>query len=83
MNALQTLTIADAAKRLGMMPRTIRRYCSRGLVGQKLGRDWILLESDLPTLERFAGRPPGNSPDWKNGKEPEKKARKSGKITNS
>lgn len=83
MNTLNTLTVSDAANRLKMPERQIRRYCAKGLVGKKLGRDWILLESELPILERFKGRPAGNSPKWKNGKEPEKKARKSGKITNS
>lgn len=66
-------SVADAAQRLGMLARTVQRYCAAGLVGRKLGRDWVLSEADLSVLSRFVGRPEGHAPSWKNGNPEEKR----------
>ena len=72
-------TVAEASLKLdGMEPRIIRRYCAKRIVGTKLGRDWVLSETDVATLAEFKSRSRGN-PNWKAKKavkKPRKKRRK-------
>lgn len=66
-------TIAQASARLdGMEPRIIRRYCGNGIVGRKIGRDWMLNESDIAALSGFVARKRGN-PNWVKTESPEPK----------
>jgi excisionase family DNA binding protein len=54
------LTIADAARELGITPRRVRQLCVKGrLKARKLGRDWLILPHDLDAArDRPTGRPP-------------------------
>lgn len=57
------LTVLEISAKLGMRPRTIQRYCRSGIVGRKIGRDWLLSDADVEKLRALAGRPAGN-PNW-------------------
>jgi excisionase family DNA binding protein len=54
------LTIADAARELGITTRRVRMLCATGrLKARKLGRDWLILPADLDAARhRPTGRPP-------------------------
>ena len=50
-------TLPEVAKRLGIMPRTLRLWCAAGRVpgAQKIGRDWLIpddAEIDRPKTTR-------------------------------
>ena len=55
----ETLTSAQAAKRLGLDPSSIRRLILAGtLPAEKFGRDWKIRAADLAELPpRPKGRP--------------------------
>ena len=61
------LTTAQAADRLNISESLVRRYCRDGrLKAQRIGRDWLIEESDLDQFQqkpRKAGRPPKPKPD--------------------
>jgi excisionase family DNA binding protein len=50
----EMLTPEQAARRLGVTPALIRRYCKQGRLGQKIGGRWQIHPKDL---ERFAQEP--------------------------
>lgn len=56
------LTITEAAKRLGLSPVMVRRYCADGKIpAQKIGRDWAIRRRDMEhfaAAPRHSGRPP-------------------------
>lgn len=51
----RNITATQAAARFGLHPSQIRRLCASLGVGLKIGRDWLLNESDLGSIAR---RPP-------------------------
>jgi excisionase family DNA binding protein len=61
--AIVFLTLAQAAKRLGITPQTLGRYLKQGrLTATKPGREWLLLEQqveDFRKKPRPKGRPKG------------------------
>jgi len=68
------LSTRDVADRYDLQPITVRKWCLRGLFpnAQKIGRDWVIPESDLETFEPPAagypkGRPRRPAPSNGNG----------------
>lgn len=53
------LTTADAAARLNCDTSTVRRWCKRESIGKRVGRDWLLTESDIKRLESVVQDGPG------------------------
>lgn len=56
------LTANQAADLLGLSPQRVRRMCADGKIqSQKVGRDWIINESELKNVTVYgkAGRPKG------------------------
>ena len=56
------LTTMEAAERLGITDRRVRKLCSEGRLGQKVGRDYLITSEDLSRFRRVnrrPGRPPG------------------------
>jgi excisionase family DNA binding protein len=54
------VTTEQAAALLGVTPGRVRHYLADGrLPGQKLGRDWLILVSDLEKIETHQGWPKG------------------------
>ena len=54
---MKHLTTEQAARRLGVQAQAIRAAIARGrLPALKMGRDWLVLESDL---DAYATRKPG------------------------
>jgi excisionase family DNA binding protein len=55
------MTGVQAAKRLGTTPTTLYHWLRRLGLGEKVGRDWLVTESDLdairPHLGHKGGRP--------------------------
>lgn len=50
---MNTLSLIEAAAKLGLHPDTLRDRAARGMVrGAKIGRGWRFLESDLDTLRQ-------------------------------
>ena len=44
----EQLSLAEAARLAGLQPQALRKACERGrLVGQKIGRDWIITVAAL------------------------------------
>jgi excisionase family DNA binding protein len=56
---MRDYTTADAAKELGVTASRIRKMIDAGrLKGRKVGRDWLIKESDLEKArDRSPGRP--------------------------
>ncbi len=51
----RSLTVSDAAQRLGLSVAMVRRYCESGEIpATKIGRDWSLRQRDV---ELFAAKP--------------------------
>ena len=49
---LNRITLRDAAERLSVKPGTLRMAIHRGrMVGHKLGRDWLVEESEVRYYE--------------------------------
>jgi excisionase family DNA binding protein len=64
--AMAKITLRDAAGRLGVQPNTLRMAIHRGrMVGHKLGRDWLVEESEVRYYEMMSrgrvGWPKGRS----------------------
>ncbi len=55
-----TMTVPEAAERLGVTPRRVLALIHAGrLPAKQYGRDWIIREDDLDIVtERKPGRPP-------------------------
>ena len=55
---MKLLDVTQAAEYLKVSPQRIRQFCGAGRLGQKVGNQWIITESEL---EEFAQkpRPPG------------------------
>jgi excisionase family DNA binding protein len=55
------LTTAEAAQRLGVLPRSVTLLCRRGILkGEKRGRDWMIEAEEVEryrTERRSVGRP--------------------------
>jgi excisionase family DNA binding protein len=52
---MKMMTVPEAAEYLGVIPRRVRQFIDEGrLPAQKLGRDWVINESDL---KEFASIP--------------------------
>jgi len=59
---MKLLSVTEAADRLHVSPALIRRYCQRGLLGQKAGATWAIGEDELAAfaaVPRKRGRPAG------------------------
>ncbi len=58
------LTTKDAAEKLGVSVRRVQALINNGnLPAQKLGRDYVIQESDLDLVKnRKPGRPPKDNP---------------------
>ena len=54
----------EAAKRLGVSVRRVQAMIAQGIIAaRKLGRDWVIEQSDLQRViakDRKPGRPPKN-----------------------
>ncbi len=53
------LTTKQAAKMLGLDISRVRCFCEEGRLGQKIGRNWAITESELEkfkTIPRTPGR---------------------------
>lgn len=50
-------TTRQAAKRLGVHESTIRYHCSRGRIGEKIGRNYSLTDADLATFVKLDHTP--------------------------
>jgi hypothetical protein len=51
------LTLSQVAARTGRHAELLRQWCAAGRIPcQRLGGSWVLLEADLPLLERMATR---------------------------
>jgi excisionase family DNA binding protein len=64
MPAYSIYTIDEAATVLALSPQRVRRFCAEGRLGKRLGRRWVIAESDLEEFkkkERRPGRPSGRS----------------------
>ena len=61
-----SLTVLQAATRLGIHPSLVARYCAQGrLQAEKPGRDWQIDPADFARFERVrrqVGRPPSQPP---------------------
>jgi excisionase family DNA binding protein len=53
------LTVSDVSERLGITPHGVRALIRKGnLKAERLGRDYVIRESDLKTMKRPGmGRP--------------------------
>lgn len=52
------LTTAEAAEVLGVSEGRIRQYCRAGRLGQKIGRNYLIRQSDAKTFSALpVGRP--------------------------
>ncbi len=52
-------SLPEAAVILRLSERQVRRYCARGALGQKIGRNWVIGSDDLKSFVRAPkGRPP-------------------------
>lgn len=50
------MTVDEAAERWEVSPRTVRRWCSIGLiVARRVGQTWLIFSLDKPATK--AGRP--------------------------
>lgn len=49
---MNLLTPEEAAERLNLKPRMVRRWCQRGELGRKYGGRYLIDESELETFER-------------------------------
>jgi hypothetical protein len=51
------LTLSQVAARTGRHPELLRQWCAAGRIPcQRLGGSWVVMEHDLPLLERMATR---------------------------
>lgn len=51
-DAMNLLTVYEAAERLGLSHQRVRQLIDQGrLPARKVGRDWVILESDLESAE--------------------------------
>jgi hypothetical protein len=51
------LTLSQVAARTGRHPELLRQWCAAGRIPcQRLGGSWVVLERDLPLLDRMATR---------------------------
>jgi hypothetical protein len=51
------LTLAEVARRTGRHPEQLRQWCATGrLACERIGRDWLLLESRLEQVDQLASR---------------------------
>lgn len=41
------LTASQAARRLGITPALVCRYCRQGRLGQRIGHQWLITEDEL------------------------------------
>lgn len=57
---MKLLSTEEAASRLGVIPERVRQLIKAGrLPAEKVGRDYVIRESDLKLVEhRPVGRPP-------------------------
>jgi excisionase family DNA binding protein len=58
------LTTSDVAARLHCDSSTVRRWCKRESIGQRVGRDWLLTEADVKRLAELVQPHKGN-PNFK------------------
>jgi len=56
------LTTRQAATRLGLSESRVRHLCQQGRLGQKIGRNWAITETELQRFARV-NRQVGN-PNW-------------------
>ena len=64
MPAYKMLSVEEAAVILGLTPVRVRQFCQEGRLGKRLGRQWIILKSELDLFrkqERRPGRPSSDS----------------------
>lgn len=53
------ITADRAAKILGVSAMRVRQLCQRGLIGQKVGVQWILTETEVRTFKPLHKRKRG------------------------
>jgi excisionase family DNA binding protein len=55
------MTVEEAARALGIKEARVRQLCRSGVMGRKMGRDWIISRDDVEHY-RKTRRPPGRPP---------------------
>ncbi len=68
-NTSDYLTCREAADILNLSPETVKKFCQKGRLGQKLGDRWVIALDDLRQFERIPRprrRPPKNNKESEN-----------------
>jgi len=55
---MQLLSVPEAAARLDLTPRRVRKFCVEGRLGQRVGGRWVITEDELAAFAD-APRPTG------------------------
>lgn len=61
---MKLYTSEEAAERLGVCGRTVRRAASKYGIGRKIGWAWAFTAQDITRLRKVIHSEPGN-PEWR------------------